>query len=447
LFVDLASERAGHPLDPGGRELLEHAPDETPDAAFELPLDLADLELASLREAPRIGEEALARLFADGGGRFLEPAVEATRARWARRRLSSHDGVLASEPARAAVREALRSESRAWSASSLERMLSCPFGFLIQRVLRIDPDRLVEDDLDPLERGRFVHDLLETVLRALHDEQRLPLTPAHLPRALALLDREVAAILANVARMPPAVRVAQSPAVAAIHRELAGFLAREAHAPLQGRAIPRYFELQFSARAPQPPDRQLLLFAGDDPAAGPAPAESPSVRFSLPSGREIPLRGKIDRVDEREDGALEIVDYKSGRLPESGALARRSKERVSVRLQLPLYAHAATTLLGKPVARARYVATGARENPRTVEIPGSELQGSLPEVARLVEHALDCLERGWFPSIPGETCCTRDLRCACGPLIASRMRVKRGDEQLERHLALLGVSLENEEDE
>ncbi len=449
LFVDLASERAGHPLDPGGRELLEQAPYEAIDDALERPLDLGDLELAFLREAPRVGEDALARLFAEDGGQFLDSAVEATRARWSRRRLTPHDGVLASEPARVAVRDALKSEARAWSASSLERLLACPYKFLVQQVLRLDPPRIFEDDLDPLERGRFVHDVLESVLSALHDEQRLPLTPAVLPRALQLLDREMAVLRADVARMPPAVRVAQSPALATMHREIAGFFAREAHAPLEGRATPRYFELQFAARAPRGPDPQLSLFSEDEPgAARAAPADPlpPPVRFTLPSGREIPLRGKIDRVDLREDGALEIVDYKSGRIPKSSALVVRSSERTQVHLQLPLYAYAASILLGKPVERARYVATAARENARVVDVPGVELRGSLEEVGRLVERALECVERGWFPSIPGDACCTGDLRCACGPLIASRMRVKRGDAQLERHLEILGVSLQEEDE-
>ena len=59
---------------------------------------------------------------------------------------------------------------------------------------------------------------------------------------------------------------------------------------------------------------QALASLADDPAAPPPPIllwTEKTLRIDL--SPEIALSGRIDRVDEHADGALEIVDYKSGR--------------------------------------------------------------------------------------------------------------------------------------
>lgn len=52
----------------------------------------------------------------------------------------------------------------------------------------------------------------------------------------------------------------------------------------------------------------------------------------LPSGAVLQLAGRLDRMDEHEDGAMAVIDYKSGTLPSKGALSSGELP------QLPLYA-------------------------------------------------------------------------------------------------------------
>ena len=57
------------------------------------------------------------------------------------------------------------------------------------------------------------------------------------------------------------------------------------------------------------------------------------------------IRGSIDRVDRLEDGTLEIVDFKTGN--------HRSSEELRADLQLPIYALAASELLGAQPEQVR----------------------------------------------------------------------------------------------
>ena len=56
--------------------------------------------------------------------------------------------------------------------------------------------------------------------------------------------------------------------------------------------------------------------------------------FKIKLEKEVTILGKIDRLDEREDGKVEIIDYKTGRMPEEKELKKS--------LQLSIYALAAT---------------------------------------------------------------------------------------------------------
>jgi len=56
--------------------------------------------------------------------------------------------------------------------------------------------------------------------------------------------------------------------------------------------------------------------------------------FKIKLEKEIVILGKIDRLDEKEDGKIEIIDYKTGKMPEEKELKKS--------LQLSIYALAAT---------------------------------------------------------------------------------------------------------
>lgn len=71
-----------------------------------------------------------------------------------------------------------------------------------------------------------------------------------------------------------------------------------------------------------------------DPETKIAALEQPFIVPVSHDGKTIKIGGKIDRVDIRPDGTLEIIDYKTGRMP--------SKREVDANLQLSMYALAAS---------------------------------------------------------------------------------------------------------
>lgn len=68
--------------------------------------------------------------------------------------------------------------------------------------------------------------------------------------------------------------------------------------------------------------------------------------FVLPIGagdRQLKIGGKIDRVDILKDGKIEIIDYKTGKMP--------SKKDIDANLQLSMYALAASEIQGAPFGK------------------------------------------------------------------------------------------------
>jgi len=80
-----------------------------------------------------------------------------------------------------------------------------------------------------------------------------------------------------------------------------------------------------------------------DKKSKPVALEQP---FTVPvtaNGKTIKIGGKIDRIDELPGGKLEIIDYKTGRMP--------SKREVDANLQLSMYAIAASEIPGVAFSR------------------------------------------------------------------------------------------------
>ena len=81
------------------------------------------------------------------------------------------------------------------SPTALQHFAACPYRFLLYTVHRLEPrDEPVQIELmDPLTRGSLVHDVQFDVLTKLRDEGLLPLAPAGLDRALAIMEQALGA--------------------------------------------------------------------------------------------------------------------------------------------------------------------------------------------------------------------------------------------------------------
>ncbi len=413
LLLDLASRRAGRPLEAYGDGFTDGVEMDDGAAGRIEPVGALDHDLARFTSVSPPDEDDLVSLLEEPRARHLAPALRADQARWRGGEPGAHDGVLTDERAIGRIEALLR--GRAWSATALESLANCPFSYLL-RLLKLTEDRREEDDFDPMQRGKIFHSLMERIHTELLRRELVPLTPEVLPDALEILDRHVSVEAESLRREPMRRRLPRGATLASLRDDVAILLAREAHRPEAERTVPVRVEMAFG------PD--------DDPAHPPPSLE-------LPSGA-IALRGKIDRVDRRADGLLEVVDLKTGRArARSHELRSPGNGKSEIRLQLPLYFEAARQVLGHEPARAYYSYATTDRDFSEVEFTSEDHRAFLPEVLELLEHLLERARAGWFPCTPGTGCCYRDLNGACGPNVAARFRRKRSASAVADHLRLV----------
>ncbi|MCC7291309.1 MAG: exodeoxyribonuclease V subunit gamma [Phycisphaerales bacterium] len=177
------------------------------------------------------------------------------------------------------------------SVTALETFASCPFRFLARHGLRLT--QRAESGLEPMDVGAIHHAILEDFVSTAAAEGR---------EVTDLAGDQIGAHLEAswhrvCARLAPALEETAARDAYAIHRaqetvERSWRVQRAAAAA--GRARPRRAEAPF----------------GFD-----APGSMPAWTWTTPKGREVRLRGYIDRVDLAEwlDETLGVViDYKSG---------------------------------------------------------------------------------------------------------------------------------------
>ena len=183
-----------------------------------------------------------------------------------------------------AVREELEQnyfvEKKSFSASALNDYLDCPLRFYFKYVKDIkEPDEVVED-LDANLFGRIYHKVMEELYKPFLDEELLPGTLLALRRDSRRIDS-----LLDTAFSEQNIT------------EIAG-------QNLILRDLIRHFVLrtlevdaQFGASAP------LILKGTESKRYG---------HLRLSDGRQVNLKGYIDRLDSPEPGVVRVVDYKSG---------------------------------------------------------------------------------------------------------------------------------------
>jgi ATP-dependent helicase/nuclease subunit B len=211
------------------------------------------------------------------------------------------------------------------SATQLETLGTCAHRYLLRHVLRVRPpetrDATLEQWLSPVERGSLMHSVYDRSMQRAMDDGVAYDDAAFESLVLDTLDSFSSEW---VAKMPP-----PGEAVYELERSLLREDARAFVAMVREDA-PRVIALE----------RRF----GED--------GEPAVEIELPDGGTILLRGAIDRIDEIEDGALAVIDYKTGSAASFGA--QRGPFNGGRRLQHVLYAAAAARLFGRSVARAEY---------------------------------------------------------------------------------------------
>ena len=330
------------------------------------PGSVTEYDVRHLREW-RAAAPALARhplVAADPGLRAGVAAIDARRSP----RFTPFDGLVGPSPA-------LRpSADHPLSPTSLEDWARCPFRYLLGRVLRLrEIERPEETEtISPLERGSLVHAVLEEFVdtadpRTSPDQ---PWSSAERELLMSIAQRHCDAAEADgVTGRPLRWRLERR----RILRELATVLDSDEDVRTELGVMP------------SPGGREVGFgWSGTEPLV-----------VTLPDGRAVAFRGRIDRVDRSPDGSRTVVfDYKTGSAPRDKP---RDELGAGRRLQLPVYG----------------LATGAATDVQAyywyVGIPGvAGLSGypldddALAEFHEVLTTILDGVEGGVFPAYPGD---------------------------------------------
>lgn len=271
--------------------------------------------LAQARTSPSHTQHALLKAFP-----ALERAQTAMRHR-AGPQFTAWDGYV---PEAGTLLDPSR-DDRVLSASTLEGAAACPFRFFLRYGLGVIPIEENERDadvwLDPITRGRELHDLYAGIMREIRAAGRAPRGTD----VSSLIEMGRARLHQLRTEMPPPSEdIFQAEQEEFLH-DLRLFMDAERQ---RTDREPLAFEVTFG------------LPAGDS-AIEPLSREE-SVSIALGEGRSLRIHGRIDRIDRIGDGAFETIDYKTGKYWAEGMRGTFAAGR---RLQHALYAKAAQAML------------------------------------------------------------------------------------------------------
>jgi ATP-dependent helicase/nuclease subunit B len=256
----------------------------------------------------------------------------------------------------------------AYTVSSLERYLECPFRYFAERVLKLEEDPEDEASMTPKELGIFVHRVFEAFFDAWGRLGKRGITPENLSEARAVFRETVEPLLAALPDDEAAVQ----------RTRLLGSAADEGLAE----AV-----FQIEAEWETPVVERLLehSLTGD---------------FEIQAeneARRVSLRGKADRIDLLADGTFRIIDYKLTRAPDR-----------KLALQLPIYtictAQHLLELKGTPwePGQAGYIAFGADRRFVPMLGRGKDKEATLRDAQTRLLSTIDAIERGEFPPRPAD---------------------------------------------
>jgi len=376
----------------------------------ELAIDDAEHDLAVLEPLLR---SRTVEAWDVGRARFLLTAnphlarsLRVRAQRW-RRPWTAADGLVDADEATRAILAGELPTVRSFSPTALQHFAACPYRFLLQAIHRLRPrDEIVSlEQMDPLTRGKLLHEVQAELGRELQTAGLLPVAPPHrdeiLARADAVLDRVEQRYREELA---PAIERVWRSEIEGLRTDLRGYLDKTMDEEQEWR--PAYFELSFGL--------------DDETGRDPRSQDQPAV---VEGG--FRLRGSIDLVEMNDDRqVLRVTDHKTGKPP---ARARLVIDHGEV-LQPLLYGLVAETLLGKPVETGRLYFSTQRGEYRIVDVA---LDGSNRRLAlRVLETVHQALETGFLPAAPRDRACEYcDYRLVCGPYEEIRYRLKRGDDR------------------
>jgi len=303
--------------------------------------------------------------------------------------LSEYDGNIRSKALLERLKATYGSRDYIFSVSQLEMYAKCPFRFFAERVLALkEPDK-IPTEVEPMERGKLVHDILHKFMSRWDRDKRAG-AETEKRRAAELIEAAAREVLGehefgeelgvpwDVFEQKLLDGLQDAPA------ELRGMLRDvvDHEVDKMAPAMKTYLEWEFGL--PKAENRTR------DPA---------SSTQCLELGDTIKIRGRVDRIDlfEREEGTdCLVIDYKTGKTSYG---EKAIKEGISY--QMPVYMLAVAQLL--PKAKEEDQPSGSAQYYHVLRGEGVKLRNKLEfnrgieEVA--VEHMradVDALRSGHF---------------------------------------------------
>ena len=329
-----------------------------------------------------------------------------------------HDGHV---PAAGRSLDPRGNHGRAASANSLETLGTCPRRFFFRYGLGIEPLDAFDDDADrwlsPLDAGSLLHTVLERFMRGIIDRAELPEVDRHIDALLTILDEELDE-------------------------------SRRKHPPLTELSFTaRRGELQAAMRTFLHDEERMCRETGLRPLAleaaiGVAPGDTGTpfdchdpVTVTLAPGETIRLRGRIDRIDIRDDGAggacYALWDYKSGSgfgFPATGADdpfvgGRKLQHGLYVAMLHERLASPGSGPVGGRVERFGYFFPSRAGKGRRLAWTSTQLDGCLPLVRQLAEVATHGV---FLPTNSTADCGHCDFAMVCGdPFRVTRQAARK----------------------
>jgi RecB family exonuclease len=303
------------------------------------------------------------------------------------------------------------------SPTALEAYATCPHAYFVERMLRVRPVDQPEEivTISPLDIGSLIHEAMDRFITEFADTLPgfgAPWSPAHRQRL-----REIALDLADDYERRGTTG---HPSLWLVERDrILNDLAYMLDDDEERRR-------RLSARVVR--SELSVGFPGEEPVEVPVPRGV--VRF----------RGSADKVDERRDGTLLVIDVKTGGTSRYKVI-RKDPLAAGTKLQLPVYARAARQLLGAERAEAAYwfVRQGKRD---WIEV---ELTDEFDvDFRRAVATLTDSIAAGLFPAKAPEQADSVWVQCPfCNPDglghgdVRARWERKRHDPALRALVALV----------
>jgi len=270
------------------------------------------------------------------------------------------------------------------SASRLELLAKCPYGYFLKYILGIEPPEELELDrsrwLDPMQRGSLIHEILcDFMTEVAGKDEKVDMT-----RHAAVMERIGGGLILKWKKLVP------PPSEGIFEKERKDIL----------EALDIFLKVETDREAGIRPLLFEKRFSG--------------VEISLGGGNSFILRGTIDRIDRTQPGTYRILDYKTGSTRPFEGFRSFGKGRV---IQHALYALAAEEVLIRekidPRPRIResgYYFPTRRGEGREIMAP----EFDRPAFRALLNDILDLVAKGYFVAGPDAECDFCDFAPVCG---------------------------------